>query len=90
MRAKLTDVQKEFLAKAVPTMQIILVALASGVTMFMGIVLFMRNANPAPVPAPGPVPDPVLSYLALGLAAVAFLGWMIVPRVVASLATGDR
>ena len=59
-------------------MQIIVGALAAGAATFLVIVVVIAD-NDAPS-------EPFLTYLALGFAAVAFAGWLIVPSLVASQA----
>ncbi len=74
----LTDIQRDYLAKAVRTMQIIVAALAMGVIMFMAVVLTMLDKIAAR--------DPFITYIALGFAVLMFAGWIIVPGIVATQA----
>ena len=75
----LTDAQRQHLGTVVRTMQIIVGALAWGVLMFMGAVLFI-SLDPAGGGQPG---VPLLTYLAVGTAAVAIAAAMIVPGMIA-------
>src|SRR5262249_26537705 len=60
------------------TGRIIIVALALGVLMFLGIAVFMRQDNPAPVPD-----LPILTYVALAVAAIQTVLQGILPGLVA-------
>lgn len=74
----LTESQRSYLARAVRPMQVIVGALATGVTAFLAVVLVVANNGP-----PG---EPFVTYVALAFAVVAFVGWLVVPNVVTSQA----
>lgn len=75
----LSEPQREQLAPAVRTMQIIVGALAFGLLNFMGVVVFViRPADK------GPAPDEmVLTYVSVGLAAMSVLLSFVVPIALA-------
>lgn len=70
----LNDSQRDYLAKAIRPMQIIVAALAMGVVVFLAVVLMMgpRNAG-----------GPLFLYLGIAFAAMAFAAWIIVPSIMA-------
>ncbi len=72
----LSKAQQDYLAKSVMPMQIIVGALAAGVLTFFVIVLIVSREG---VPS-----EPFLTYIALGFAVLAFVGWVVVPHLVAS------
>ncbi len=74
----LTEVQRDYIAQAVRTMQIIVSALAAGVLMFLVMTLI--------IPAKDAPAEPFLAYMAVGFAVMAFAGWLIVPGIIANQA----
>ena len=71
----LSDEQKSYLATAVKPMQIVLVALALGVIVFLVAVVVLTDK---------PAEDPFLTYVGLAFGVIAFLAWLIVPNALAS------
>jgi hypothetical protein len=71
----LTEIQRQYIAAATRTMQIIVGVLATGVFIFLGVVLNLPVQPPA-----GPL---VNTYVALGAAAVAIVAAVAVPAIMA-------
>jgi hypothetical protein len=78
--AMLSDSQRDYIRKVTRTIQIIVGAMAAGVLAFLGIVFYLVSRNPnAAVPA-----EPIVTYLAIGMALVTVIASLIVPGIVAS------
>lgn len=78
----LTAPQRAYLAVIVRTMQIVVLAMAAGVTVF-GVVTVVVNAN---APAGGNRAETLIAYLAAALAGVAIVASIVVPAILANAA----
>jgi hypothetical protein len=72
----LTEIQREYVRKVLPTMQIIVGALTAGVVMFLVTVLLIGPANG------GPPVDPFITYLGVGFSLIVGVTWIVVPRLI--------
>lgn len=69
----LTDQQRTALAKPALQMQIIVAAMAAGVAIFLTVALTIVQNQPAA--------NPLIAYIAVGFAVLAFALWLVVPNI---------
>jgi hypothetical protein len=73
----LTEDQQTYLKSVARTLQIIVGALSAGVWMFMAVALVLDLGEPE-----NQADEPFVSYLGVGLAALAFVAWAVVPGMI--------
>ena len=69
----LNEMQREYLGRLLMTMRVIIAALVSGVVMFFVVVLVLRGNQPAG--------QPMIAYVAAGVALMSFAASLFVPQV---------
>ena len=74
----LSNPQREYVARVAHTLQVIVGAMAVGVLMFVGVVFFLSSQNAQAAAAS----DPIITYVAIGMAVFVAIAWMIVPGTV--------
>jgi hypothetical protein len=75
----LSEPQRAYIRNVTRTLQVLVVAMAAGVLVFLVIAVFVRpnNGNPR-----APDSQPVITYMAIGMSVVIGAAWMIVPSAV--------